>query len=338
MVPRSLLARTRRCGCAPAFVLGARFCSASASTLTPSSRFSDSVLGKILGRAAGRQRRIVFPEGNDQRVIDAAVRVKQEGIAEVTVISPGENSMLRKAGVCVEALGSSGSFDADALERAHELVGKGDADGVVSGAVHTSGNVIRKSIQHFRKKGVSLSSFFLMVDEKDANEKMYMFADCSVLVEPTSEQLVDITVESIKSYRLLFGRDPKVAMLSFSTKGSADAPSVRRVRAALEAIRAEHPDVAHLVDGEFQADVATCIDVAKHKKCDNGNVAGNADVLIFPSLDSGNIAYKLTERLGGYTAIGPVLQGLDKPCSDLSRGCSVEDIICAAAIASLQSQ
>ena len=216
------------------------------------------------------------------------------------------------------------SFDAAALKLAHDLVRDGDADGVVSGAVHTSGNVIRKGIKYFRKPGVSLSSFFIMVENNNP-EKAYMFADCSVLVDPTPEQLVDIAVESEQSFKLLFGREPRIAMLSFSTKGSADSPSVQKVRTALELVRNKRPGL--FIDGEFQADVAVSIDVAKHKKCDGGDVAGRADILIFPSLDAGNICYKLTERLGNYTAIGPILQGLHKPCSDLSRGCSVDDIV-----------
>ena len=314
-----------------------------------------SILDLLLKQARERPRHIVLPEGRDSRIVQAATLAAQRGIARVTLILPGahesctapvtdEELALRATATAAgvrflrndDFVPVHTTYDRD-LDRAHVMVADGTADGTVAGAVNTSGDVARAAIKHFRKPGVPLSSFFIMTKESCPSQPTLLFADCSVLVDPTPDQLVHITLESITSFQMLFGRDPKVALLSFSTRGSADSPSVSKVTKALEILRSDHPKASQLVDGEFQADVAVSPIAAQHKRA-GGTVAGHADVLVFPNLDAGNIGYKLVERLGGFTAVGPIYQGLQKPGSDLSRGCSVYDVLYAIAITSLQAR
>jgi len=221
----------------------------------------------------------------------------------------------------------------DPLNFSMMMVSNGDADGLVAGAVTSTSDVLRSAIRIVgvtpHSKWVS-SSFFMISPNADA---AYTFADCAVIPEPTSDQLASIAGESASNHRLLTGEEPRVAFLSFSTKGSANHRRVSHVKDAVKNFSEKHPDILH--DGELQLDSALVPAVAANKAKDSP-LAGKASVLIFPSLEAGNIAYKITERLAGYTALGPLLQGLNKPVHDLSRGCSSADIVNVATIAAMQ--
>ncbi|MDP7174779.1 MAG: phosphotransacetylase [SAR324 cluster bacterium] len=221
----------------------------------------------------------------------------------------------------------------DPLNFSMMMVSNGDADGLVAGAVTSTSDVLRSAIRIVgvtpHSKWVS-SSFFMISPNADA---AYTFADCAVIPEPTSDQLASIAGESASNHHLLTGEEPRVAFLSFSTKGSANHRRVSHVKDAVKKFSENHPDILH--DGELQLDSALVPDVAANKAKDSP-LAGKASVLIFPSLEAGNIAYKITERLAGYTALGPLLQGLNKPVHDLSRGCSSADIVNVATIAAMQ--
>ena len=228
---------------------------------------------------------------------------------------------------------SKKKFMEDTLNFSMMMVSNGDADGLVAGAVTPTGDVLKAAIRIVGIKAESkwVSSSFFMISP--SAEKAYTFADCAVIPEPTSDQLASIAGESAFFHRLLSGEEPRVAFLSFSTKGSASHRRVTHVRRAVKTFSEIHPDILH--DGELQVDSAIVPAVASHKVNDSP-LQGNASVLIFPTLDAGNIAYKITERLAGYTAWGPLLQGLNKPVHDLSRGCSSSDIFNVATIAAMQ--
>ena len=230
---------------------------------------------------------------------------------------------------------SKKKFMEDTLNFSMMMVSNGDADGLVAGAVTPTGDVLKAAIRIVGIKAESkwVSSSFFMISP--SAEKAYTFADCAVIPEPTSDQLASIAGESAFSHRLLSGEEPRVAFLSFSTKGSASHRRVTHVRNAVKTFSESHPDILH--DGELQVDSAIVPAVASHKVNDSP-LQGNASVLIFPTLDAGNIAYKITERLAGYTAWGPLLQGLNKPVHDLSRGCSSSDIFNVATIAAMQKK
>jgi len=221
----------------------------------------------------------------------------------------------------------------DTLNFSMMMVSNGDADGLVAGSITSTSNVLHAAIRIVgvkpKSKWVS-SSFFMISPNADT---AYTFADCAVIPEPTSDQLASIAGESAALHNLLTGKEPRVAFLSFSTKGSANHRRVSHVREAISIFAESHPDILH--DGELQVDSALVPAVAATKAKDSP-LSGNSSVLIFPSLEAGNIAYKLTERLAGYTAWGPLLQGLKKPIYDLSRGCSSADIVNVATIAAMQ--
>lgn len=211
------------------------------------------------------------------------------------------------------------------------LVYMGKADGLVSGAVHSTGDTVRPALQIIKtKEGVhKTSGVFIMVRD----EERYLFGDCAINISPNSDDLAEIAVESAKSAKL-FGIDPRVAMLSFSTKGSAKSPETEQVIESLEIAKEKDPSL--VIDGEFQFDAAFVPTVAK-KKAPHSIIKGDANVFVFPNLESGNIGYKIAERLGGFEAVGPILQGLKKPVNDLSRGCSADDVYKLGLITAVQA-
>ncbi len=314
------------------------------------------IIEEIRKKASLLKKTIVLPRSSDERVIKAAefltrnelcnvVLLKNEGIpldTELFLIEPEDSPKLEKyASAFFEKRKRKGITEKKALEVVQDplffaasMVAEGDADGCVAGSVSTTGDVLRAAIQTIGLKSGSnvVSSIFLMSFD---DGRVFSYGDCAVVPYPTSEQLATIAIDSAKSHHALTGVEPKVAMLSFSTKGSARHERVDLVEEALEV--AKKKESALKIDGTLQFDAALIDHIGK-RKAPGSDVAGNANVFIFPNLDAGNIGYKITERLAGATATGPVIQGLAKPMMDLSRGCSWEDIVNTSCVAALLSE
>ena len=314
-----------------------------------------SIIENIAARCKSAGPHIVLSEGDDPRVIDAAVRATHDGLARVTLI--GTSSVEGVASIDPATSDKTADYAQAFYElRKHKgisevaaratvetplayaamMVREGDADGTIGGAVHTTSDVVRAALQIIGKDPSvdTVSSYFLMLLD---GVKPIVFADCGLVIQPTAAELASIATASARSLTAMTGLDPKVAMLSFSTKGSVPQgahESLGRIAEAIELIHQRAPDLP--VDGELQFDAAIVPAVAE-KKAPGSPVAGDANVFVFPSLSAGNIGYKIAQRIGGATALGPVLQGLAKPANDLSRGCSTEDVHQMIAITGAQA-
>lgn len=329
-----------------------------------------SRLFELRDKAKKYRRTLVLPEAEDPRVLKGADFLANERIAKVIllgetgsvkgkasemgldlggaeIVDPREHALRDKVlqsyyrrrkhkGISEEE--AEKELLSDRLRYAASMVEAGMADGFVAGASHTTSEVARAAIQALRvdrEIGTVSSSFFMeMPDRSYGEDGLFAYGDCGIVPRPNPRQLAGIAVATSDMFRELFQVTPRVALLSYSTKGSAKSESAELIRCALERIRKKRPEL--LIDGELQIDAAIVPEVAR-LKCPESQVAGKANVLIFPNLDAGNIAYKLSQRLGNARAVGPIMQGLDHPCSDLSRGCSWEDVVDTASVVALRS-
>ena len=331
-----------------------------------------SLLDEIKAKATARKKTIVLCEGEDKRVVEAAAEITKAGIAKIVLIgneeeckkvAPGadltgitlvdpltSDKTAEYAAILYEARKAKGMTEEQAKEQAKDrtmfgalMLKAGDVDGYVSGACHSTANTLRPGLQVVKTApGIkTVSSCFIMIaPQKHAYnpDGVAVFADCAINIEPTAEQLADIALSSAKTAKDIAGIEPRVAMLSFSTKGSGNddkfTQTVPKVQKAVELAKQAEPALA--LDGEFQFDAAVAPEVGKLKAPDS-KVAGNANVFVFPNISAGNIGYKIAQRFGGYMAVGPICQGFAKPLNDLSRGCTVEDIVATVAVTALQS-
>lgn len=328
---------------------------------------SNNIIDNILAKAKKLQKRIVLPEASDSRVLKAAELIVKDGIA-IPILIGNKQEILKKSdeynitldGVeivdpltfekyndYVNMLYQLRKHKGMTLEKANNLlkdnnyfgvcmVKAGDADGLVSGAIHSTADTLRPALQIIKAKNMteSVSSFFLMNMHTSKYKHSYIFADCGLIQDPTAEELATISKQAASTCKLLLGEDPVVAMLSYSTYGSAKSESISKVVEAKKIL--DEQNVNFEYDGELQVDAALEPSVAKIKapEC---KITGRPNVFVFPNIDAGNIGYKLVERFAGADAIGPITQGLAKPVNDLSRGCKPYDIVVAVGITALQS-
>ncbi len=321
----------------------------------------NNVIRKCIEHCKTRQCRLALPEGEDPRIQLAALAIKNQNIASpvllgdaatINEVAKNEGNDLSGIEIIDTALpipehhssvliGKKKKITADNVAdfvrlpvyRSVAMLHSDEADAMVAGAVLPTARVLEASFAVGPQADIkTLSSFFIMAlnHQTEGIAESVLFADCAINIAPTEEQLAEIAITSARSAEKLFNDEPRVAMLSFSTHGSANHDNARKVAAAVEIVRARAPSIK--IDGEMQVDTALSARVASTKLADPGDVAGNANVLIFPDLNAGNIAYKLVQYCGGAQATGPILQGFAKPVCDLSRGASVEDIVSAAAV------
>lgn len=329
-----------------------------------------NILQEIKSKAKALQKTIVLCEGEDSRVVKAASDTVKEGIAKivllgdeqaiktanpdidltgVTIVNPLTSEKLPEYNAKLCEIRASKGMTPEQAEKLLKdgtyfgamMLKMGDVDGLVSGACHSTANTLRPGLQIIKtaKNASSVSSFNLMICPEQGNEYcpdgLVVFADCGLNPTYTSEGLADCAIATANSAKAIVGIEPKVAMLSFSTMGSAKHDNVTMVAEAVKIAKEKAPDIK--IDGELQFDAAIVPSVAQ-LKAPNSKVAGKANVFIFPDLQAGNIGYKIAERLGGFMAVGPICQGFAKPLNDLSRGCKSEDIVAAVAITALQTQ
>ena len=324
-----------------------------------------SFIDTIKEKARESIKTIVLPEAQDIRVQEAARKVTDEGFAKVILIGDREKIKTEIDISDIEVINpeTSPKFEEYAeafyelrkakgitLEQAHEIlksniyfgtmmVKMGDADGLVSGSVCSTADTLRPALQILKTapgtKLVSTFSVMVVPNCEYGENGVFVFADCGLNQNPNSEELSEIAISTANSFKQILGKEPKVAMLSYSTKGSAKAEEVDKVRIATELAKEKAPDLA--IDGEMQFDAAIIPEIAK-SKAPGSNVAGQANTLVFPELEAGNIGYKLVERLAKAEAYGPICQGMAKPVNDLSRGCKAEDIVGVVAITCVQAQ
>lgn len=331
-----------------------------------------NIFEQLAAKAKADKKRIVLPESLEPRTLEAASKVITDGLADIILLGKKQEIMAKAAEMGLANIDKATIFDVESdpkaqvyvdllynlrknkgmseeearklvfgnpLYLASLMVKNGDADGEVAGAMNATSNVLRPALQIIKmKKGISVvSGAFLMIIPKPeyGNNGMFIFADCAVTPDPTAEQLAEIAVVSASTARVLGGYDPKVAMLSFSTKGSAKHECVEKVQTATRLAKEMAPELC--LDGEFQADAAIVPSVGK-SKAPGSSIQGDANVLVFPNLDAGNIGYKLAQRLSGGIAVGPILQGMAAPVNDLSRGCNVDDVVKMIIITSNQAQ
>ena len=328
-----------------------------------------NIMEGIFAKARAAQKTIVLPEGGDRRILQAAEEITTRRLAKVVVVGK-EDEVKKAAAECgvdlskltfIDPAGSPKQEEyanlfyelrkskGVTLEQARQIVldplyfgvmmvYTGEADGQVSGAIHSTADTVRPALQILKcAPGVSIvSSFFVIIvpDCEYGENGLFIYSDSGLVVNPNAQELAEIAIASAETMRRLFDVEPRVAMLSFSTKGSAHGPLVDKVVDATRIAKERRPDL--LIDGELQGDAALVKWIGE-RKAPGSPVAGRANVLIFPDLNAGNIAYKLTERLAKAEAYGPVLQGLRKPVNDLSRGCDANDVVNVAAITAVQA-